>query len=171
MPATSMSTIVPRTCSSGSFSPFDLDVQQIAREVVAGVRDVVLDLRVEVLGHGLEHRAALLGREVDEVEHQVHEVAKEVLVLFGEAQHRGDDARRDVLRVLARPRRRPRSSAERVEVLVAERADLGLERVDRPGREGGQDEAPRELVKGRVRGDRRRAPDGRDGVRRELVVA
>ena len=100
----------------------------------------------------------------------MHDVAEDLLVLGWESQHRGDDARRDELREVRSPIDEL-ASLHLVEVLVAERANLRLQRVDRSRREGRQDDTTRDRVKGRVRRDRWRASDGRrDEVRRVLVV-
>ena len=77
---------MPRTCSGAELLAAHFDVQEVTREVVAGIRDVVVDLLGEVVAHGLEQRPAHLGRQVDEVEHQVDEVAERLFVLGRESR-------------------------------------------------------------------------------------
>ena len=118
----------------GELVAVDLDVEQVGRQIVARVLDVLLDLPVDVLVEGLEAGDPLLGGQVDLLEHAMHEVTEDRLVLRREAEHAGDHVHRDALGVLhggvddggARLDR-----ADAVEQLVAERADVGFPRVDR----------------------------------------
>ncbi len=75
-----------------------------------------------------------LGRELDLLDHVVHEPAEDLLVLGWEAEHAGDHVDRDALGVLhggVDHRLTRHDGSDAVEQLVAERAHVGLPRVDR----------------------------------------
>ena len=83
--------------------PVELGAHEEGREVVAGVRAVVLHLGDEVLLDRIEACHPLLERPVDALEDHVHEVTEQVAVLCWEAEHLGDDAHGDVLCEVDRP--------------------------------------------------------------------
>ena len=89
----------------------------------------------------------------------MHEFAEEVAVFIGEAQHLGNNPDRNVCReVVAGIDVGTRTHL--VEEVVAQFADLRFEGVHRPGRKGRQNETTSDLVKGRVRADRRGHANG-----------
>ena len=140
----------------------DLGVEHVRREVVARIVEVVGDLHVEV---GVELLAGLLAhrdRLVDQFERVVHELAEEVLVLLGEAEHAPDHVHRTVLCVVDRSiddRLAGGDISDLVEQLVAQPADLGLPRFDLLRRERWQQQTPGDVVERRIARDRRREPD------------
>jgi hypothetical protein len=140
----------------------DLDVQQVAREVVAGIGHVLFHLGDEVLLDRRELLDPLLERMVDPLEHDVDEVNEPLDVVLGEAEHRADDTGRDVLRV-GHPRVDD-VALEAVDQFHAEGADHRLEGVDRSRGEGREDEPSRDRVERGVRGDGRRDADRRREV-------
>ena len=98
------------------------------------------------------------------------DVPEDLFVLGREAQHRGDDAGRDELRVVGSPVHELVSD-HLVEVFVAKGANLRFQGIDRSRGERRQDDATSDRVKGRIGRDRWRAADRRgDEVRRVFVV-
>ena len=144
-------------------------VDQIGREVLARVVQVVVDLREQVVDQRAHPGHPFLGRQVDPFERVLDELAELGSVLGREPEHVGDDPHRNVLRVVAR-------GVD--DVLITE---CVYERVtERPGRwllppdrrlgECGQQQLARVVVERRIRGDRRRAADRRYLARRPEVA-
>jgi len=117
------------------FLPVHFDVEQVRREVVTRVLEVVFDLLGEVRVDGIKKRTSDFGFEVDEIEHHVDEIAELIFVLGREPEHLGNHAGRDVLGVLV-TRVDLGSAPQAVEVLLTQGANLGLEGIDRSRREG-----------------------------------
>jgi hypothetical protein len=78
----------------------DRRIQKEAREVVARVRDVILDLLLDVGVEFLECGDAGTGFEVDRLEDVVHETAEQFAVFGRETEHARDHVDGNVLRVL-----------------------------------------------------------------------
>ena len=91
IPATRISTIVPKTCSSGELLAIDLRVQQIRREVVAriGLWSSIWATKYASMGSNCSMRSSS-ERSTDFGDH-VDDVDELVGVLFGKAQHLADD--------------------------------------------------------------------------------
>ena len=154
---------MPPAMSSLTGCALDLDVQQVVREVVAWVLPVVGDLGVDVVAE-IVHPLLGAGLFGDPLDHVVDELAEEVVVLGGEAEHPADHADRDVLGVLHRridDGLARRDVADLVEEFLAEALDLGFPRLDLLRRERRQEQPPRHVVERRVAGDRRCATDRR----------
>ena len=137
----------------GELVALDLDLEQVAGEVVTRVVDVVLHLAEDVVVEALERRRAGLGLVVDPLERGVHELAEQVLVLGGEAEHASDHVDRDVLGVLHRgvdDGLTRDDLAHLVEQLVAQGSDLVLPRLDLLRRERRQQDAAGDVVERRV---------------------
>ena len=136
----------------------ELDLQQVRRQVVAGVGAVVLDLARRCRRRAGGSLGPHLGIAVDALQRVVDELAEQVVVLDREAEHAGDHVDRDVGGVLgggvddglAR-----RDVAEVVEALLAQQPDLGLPRLDLLGANGGSSRRRASCVERRIAGDRR----------------
>ena len=169
MPAISSRAIVPATCSGVELLAVDLGVDEVGGEVVARVVEVVVDLLEQVVEQPLHPLDAVLGRQVDALEHALHELAEPRPVLRREAEHVGDDPHRDVLRVLGGGVDHV-LPLERVDERVAERPGGRLLPADRGLGERGEQQLARVVVERRVGGDRRRAADrGHLGRRPEVA--
>ena len=146
-----------------------LRVDQVAREVLARAIEVLVDLREEVLPHPRNALDAFIGRQVDALEQVLDELAELRPVLRREAEHVGDDPHRDVLRVVSR-RIDDVPLAECVDERMAEPPRSGLLLSDLALGERREQQLARVVVEGRIGGDRRRAPDGRQLTRRPEVA-
>ena len=148
----------------GELVALDLDLEQVPREVVARVVDVVLHLGEDVVVEALERLRPLLRLIVDALERRVHELAEQLFVLCREPEHPTDHVHRDVLGVLHGSidhRLAGNDLAHLVEQLVAQHADLVLPRLDLLRSERRQQQAAGHAVERRIAGDRRRATDRR----------
>src|SRR5665213_279804 len=143
--------------------PVKFHVQQVRREVVARVGDVVFHLGHEVLFDWFELDYPFFLRMIDSLQDDVDEFEEELDVLFRETQHSTNDARWYVLRVL-RARVDDVRTRHIVQQFRTQFTDHRFERIDRTGREGGQYQSTGDRVKRRIRRDRRRYANGRGQV-------
>jgi len=104
------------------------------------------------LVHGLHQDLVVLDAEFEDLMDPANE---QIAVLFGNAEHVGDGARRNVLGIL-RGGVALAVLDEGVDQLVADRAHPRLQLLHRVGREGRQQPLLRRLVEWRIGGDRRR---------------
>ncbi len=146
-----------------------LGVDEVRREVLARVVEVVADLREQVVEQLPHARDALLRRQVDAFERVLDELTEPRAVLRREPEHVGDDPHGDVLGVVAGgvddiP------ALERVDEAVAQRSGRGLSLGDRGLGERGQQQLARVVVKRRIGGDRRRAAHRRQLAGRPEVA-
>ncbi len=75
------------------------ECDEVLGQIVARVRDMVVDLFLQVSEQPHDLVEALVEGHGDVLEERVDEVPELVGVLFGEAEHLGDDVHRDVLGV------------------------------------------------------------------------
>src|SRR5665213_3198227 len=143
--------------------PVKFHVQQVRREVVARVGDVVFHLGHEVLFDWFELDYPFFLRMIDSLQDDVDEFEEELDVLFRETQHSTNDARWYVLRLL-RARVDDVRTRHIVQQFRTQFTDHRFERIDRTGREGGQYQSTGDRVKRRIRRDRRRYANGRGQV-------
>ena len=140
----------------------ELDVEEEADQVVARVLDVVADLFVEIVVEGVRFVADLARIAGDHFEDLVHELAEDVAVFAGKAEHLPDHSDRHVLHILhggVDDRRAGLDLAHFVEQGVAQVAHFVFEGLDLLRCEGGQQETAGDLVEWRVAGDRGRHTD------------
>ncbi len=149
-----------------------LGVDQVGREVITRVIDVLADLVVEVVEEWTQALAALFRRQVDGAEHVLDELREQGRVLLGKPEHVADHPHRDVLRVVLGgvDHALPVRGAERVDQRVAVRPGGLLVPADGRLGEGRQQELARVVVERRVGGDRRRAADRGEVERRPEVA-
>jgi hypothetical protein len=136
-------------------------VDQVGREVVARVCEVVLNLREQVVEERRHPGQTLLRWQVDAFQGVFHELAELRRVLRGEPENAGYHPHRDVLRVVAGgvddvP------ALERVDERVAQLHRRRLLLADRGLRECREQEPARLPVERGVGGDRRRAAGWRE---------
>ena len=91
---------MPTTCEGIESLTVQFGVDQVAREVLTGVFEVVGDLRPQVVEQPADPLDALVRRPVDALEQVLDELTELRPILRREAEHVGDDPHRDVLCVL-----------------------------------------------------------------------
>ncbi len=147
----------------------ELRVDQVGREVVTRVAQVVLDLREQVVEQRRHPRGALLGRQVDAFQRVLDELGEPRRVLRGKPEDAGYYPHRDVLRVVAGGIDDV-LAGELVNERVAQFHRRGLLLADRRLGEPGEQQPARLMVERGVGGDRRRAAGRRQVARRPEVA-